>query len=90
MAQVYVKYNPYRLETELAVNGHIVPTDSSLYKLTKGKRLQEWLGHFPRCLHDELNTLNFELEFRGMALDWDDFKDWRCAYFQHEIHRGAE
>ena len=58
MAQVYVKYNPYRLETTLMVNGREVPTDSSLYKITKGKRLQEWVGMFPQKLRDELNTVD--------------------------------
>lgn len=75
MAQVYVKYNPYRLETALAVNGREVPTDSGLYKVTKGKRLQEWIGMFPQALREELNTVDFSLEFCGMALDWDDFED---------------
>lgn len=75
MAQVYVKYNPYRLETTLMVNGREVPTDSSLYKVTKGKRLQEWIGMFPQKLREELNTVDFSLEFCGMALDWDDFED---------------
>ena len=49
MTQVSVKYNPYRLETELKVNGQKVPEDSLLYKVTKGKRLQEWIGEFPKC-----------------------------------------
>lgn len=75
MAQIYVKYNPYRLETRLMVNGRDVSTDSILYKVTKGKRLQEWIGKFPKMLREELNTLDFSLEFCGMALDWDDFAD---------------
>lgn len=75
MAQVYVKYNPYRLETTLRVNGRDVSTDSILYKVTKGKRLQEWIGKFPKMLREELNTVDFSLEFCGMALDWDDFED---------------
>lgn len=75
MAQIYVKYNPYRLETTLMVNGREVPTDSSLYKVTKGKRLQEWIGKFPQTLREELNTVDFSLEFCGMDLDWDDFEE---------------
>ena len=75
MAQVYVKYNPYRLETTLKVNGRDISTDSILYKVTKGKRLQEWIGKFPKMLREELNTVDFALEFCGMALDWDDFED---------------
>ncbi len=75
MAQVYVKYNPYRLETTLKVNGRDISTDSILYKVTKGKRLQEWIGKFPKMLREELNTIDFALEFCGIALDWDDFED---------------
>ena len=75
MAQIYVKYNPYRLETTIKVNGSDVTADSSLYKVTKGKRLQEWIGEFPKMLREELNTLEFSLEYCGMDLDWDDFRD---------------
>jgi len=41
VAQVYVKYNPYRLRTQIGVNGHKIETDSTLYKIVKGKRMQE-------------------------------------------------
>lgn len=75
MAQVYVKYNPYRLSTLIRVNGKEIETDSTLYKVVKGKRLQEWVGDFPKMLRDELNTVDFEIEFCGMDLDWDDFED---------------
>lgn len=75
MTQVYVKYNPYRLSTEIKVNGNAISTDSSLYKVTEGKRLQEWIGKFPEMLRQELNTSDFSLEFYGMDLDWDDFEE---------------
>lgn len=75
MAQIYVKYNPYRLETVVTVDGRKVSTDSILYKVTKGKRLQEWIGQLPRMLREELNTVDFALEYCGLALDWDDFED---------------
>ena len=75
MAQVFIKYNPYRLKTTVKVNGRDVSNDSILYKVTKGKRLQEWIGDFPRQLREALNTMDFSLEFCGMALDWDDFEE---------------
>ena len=75
MAQVYVKYNPYRLETTVKVNGRDVSTDSILYKVTKGKRLQEWIGKFPKMRREELNTFDFSMEYCGMALDGDDFEE---------------
>ena len=75
MAQIYVKYNPYRMETKIKVNGNPVCSDSILYKVTKGKRLQEWVGEFPQMLVDEFNSIDFDIEFYGMSLDWDDFED---------------
>lgn len=75
MAQVYVSYNPYRMETKIEVNGKAISNDSILYKVVKGKRLQEWIGKFPQMLVDELNTVDFDVEFYGMVLDWDDFED---------------
>lgn len=75
MAQVYVKYNPYKLETMIKVNGKEIEKDSGLFKVVKEKRLQEWIGQFPQMLVDELNTVDFSIEFYGMNLDWDDFED---------------
>jgi hypothetical protein len=75
MADLYINYNPYRLETKIDVNGESISSDSTLYKIVKGKRLQEWIGDFPQMLVDALNTQNFNIIFHGMALDWDDFED---------------
>ena len=74
MVQINLKYNPYKLETEILVNNKNISTDSSLYKLVKGKRMQEWIGKFPQMLVDELNTVDFDIVFYGMPLDWDDFE----------------
>lgn len=75
MAKVSLKYNPYKMETQISVNGKEITNDSSLYKVVKGKRLQEWVGKFPQMLIDELNTVDFDIDFYGMSLDWDDFED---------------
>lgn len=75
MAQVYIKYNPYQLKTQIDINGKEILHDSSLYKVVKGKRLQEWIGKFPQMLVDEMNTVDFDIQFYGMPLDWDDFED---------------
>ena len=75
MEQIIVKYNPYKMETNIFVNGKEILNDSGLYKVVRGKRLQEWIGSFPQMLIDELNTVSFDIEFHGMPLDWDDFQD---------------
>ena len=75
MAQVHVSYNPYKMETQIDVNGKVISNDSTLYKVVKGKRMQEWIGKFPQMLVEELNTVDFDVTFHGMTLDWDDFED---------------
>ena len=53
MAQVFVKYNPYKMETNISINGKAITKDSGLYKIIKGKRLQE---KYPQAcrLHEEI------------------------------------
>lgn len=36
--------------------------------------MQDWIGNFPRELVNEFNTMDFNIEFYGMELDWDDFE----------------
>lgn len=74
MATVYVKYNPYRLQTEIKINGRTIETDNTLYQHVKGKRLQEWIGSFPEALKHSTNSVSFDVTFYGMEMDWDDFE----------------
>ncbi|MCM1328023.1 MAG: dynamin family protein [Ruminococcus sp.] len=75
MTHIYVKYNPYKLQTTLKVDGNVLERDSAITRAIEGKRLQEWIGSFPYSLADELNSVDFEVEFYGMKLDWDDFEE---------------
>ena len=89
MAQVYVKYNPYRMDTKIFVNGNEI-SDDNLLQYVKGKRLQEWVGGFPEQLTQALNSASFELEFHGTALDYDDFKEAFQRAEQDGIIRSAD
>ncbi len=75
MTQLYVKYNPYKLETTVKVNGNPLEFDSTVAQKIKGKRLQEWVGSFPKDIADEFNSVEFEIEFYGMKLDRDDIEE---------------
>ena len=46
MAQLYVKYNPYKMETKIKVNGNEISTDSMLFGLVKGKDYRNGLESF--------------------------------------------
>jgi GTPase Era involved in 16S rRNA processing len=73
MKKVFIKYNPYKLETEITVEGKKLKTDSKLLeKSADCPRLQEWVEELPQILVDEFNTTDFEIEFHGTLLDYED------------------
>ncbi|TMV47034.1 hypothetical protein FE783_24265 [Paenibacillus mesophilus] len=76
MKKVFVKYNPYKLETEITVEGKRLAQNSKLgEKAADGSRLQEWVEELPRILIDEYNDTNFEVTFHGTLLDYEDLVD---------------
>lgn len=72
MAQVYVKYNPYRLETTLMVNGRDISKDSILYKVTKGKRLQEWIL---KVIPIQIHTAKFKRKVYSIQFFTQHFRE---------------
>jgi len=76
MKKVFVKYNPYKLETEITVEGKRLAQNSKLgEKAADGCRLQEWVEELPRLLIDEYNDTEFEITFHGTLLDYEDLVD---------------
>lgn len=73
MKKVFIRYNPYKLETEITVDGK-KPAQNSviLGKSDHGIRLQEWIEDFPRLLIEEYNDTEFEIQFHGTLLDYND------------------
>lgn len=76
MKKVFVKYNPYKLETEITVEGKRLAQNSKLgEKAADGCRLQEWVEELPRLLIDEYNDTEFEITFHGTLPDYEDLDD---------------
>lgn len=71
--EVFIKYNPYKLETEVTIDGRALAENSELIK--KGSRLQEWIESLPRKLVDESNTNEFVIKFHGTQLDFEDLTE---------------
>lgn len=70
MRTVYIEYNPYRLETNILIDGK-APKQNS--KLCVGeKRLQEWIEDLPEILVEECSTHEFDIAFHGTTLDYED------------------
>lgn len=87
MKKVFVKYNPYKLETEITVEGKRLAQNSKLgEKAADGSRLQDWVEELPRILIDEYNDTEFEVTFHGTLLDYEDLVDvFTKAYEKNEL-----
>lgn len=70
MKRIYIKYNPYKLETLVMVDGKNPKENSELN--VGDKRLQEWVEELPRILVDEYNSSVYQIIFHGTKLDFDD------------------
>ncbi|MDM8144130.1 dynamin family protein, partial [Megamonas hypermegale] len=75
MRQVYIKYNPFIVTTEIKVDNQPVKKSSGLYITPESnKRLQTWIDELPDILKDEFNTSKFDIKFKGTKLDFQDVK----------------
>jgi len=76
MKEVFIKYNPYKLETDITVDGKGLAQNSRLGEATApGSRLQEWVEDLPEFLVDEYNDTAFSILFHGTLLDYEDLTD---------------
>lgn len=87
MKKVFIKYNPYKLETEVTVDGKKLAQNSKLgEKIVPGTRLQEWVEELPRILIDEYNDEEFDVVFHGTLLDYEDLTEvFNKAYENGEL-----
>ena len=70
MREIFIKYNPYRLETSITIDG-AAPKQNS--RLNFGdRRLQEWIEELPEILFEECSSRDFKMTFHGTILDYED------------------
>lgn len=87
MKKVYIKYNPYKLETVITVEGRELAENSKLREKIQGEvRMQEWIEELPTLLLTEYNDTEFEIEFYGTLLDYEDLVEvFKNAYAKGEL-----
>ena len=73
MTEICIKYNPYQVLTEVAVNGQKPKQNSSLC-IARGTRLQEWVERLPRIILDECRDANVAIKFIGTEAEYDDLR----------------
>lgn len=76
MKDVFIKYNPYKLETDITVDGRGLAQNSRIGEATApGSRLQEWIEDLPEFLVDEYNDTSFNVLFHGTLPDYEDLTE---------------
>ena len=76
MKEVFIKYNPYKLETDITVDGKGLAQNSRLGEaIAPGARLQEWVEELPEFLVDEYNDVSFNIMFHGTLPDYEDLTE---------------
>lgn len=72
MKEIFIKYNPYQLVTEITVDGQKLKKNSKLN--FEDRRLQEWVESLPDLLFEECNTKDFKITFHGTTPDYEDME----------------
>ena len=75
MKKVFIKYNPYMIRTEITIDGEGLKENSSLGEKVSGSRLHEWIEDLPQILINEYNDTDFDIEFHGTLLDYEDLTE---------------
>ena len=76
MREIFIKYNPYRLETSIAIDG-VAPKQNSRLNFDDC-RLQEWIEELPEILFEECSSRDFKITFHGTILDYEDVEAMAC------------
>lgn len=85
MREVFIQYNPYKVTTEVLIDGEAVKQNSKL-RIPEGKRLQEWVDELPKRLMEECATKQFKLTFYGTSFDYDDIVSAAIDAKENNIH----
>lgn len=85
MLDVFIDYNPYKVETKIVINGTPVTEQSPLYNPTNEQRLQSWIephgaweGIFTELRKQGEHSVL--IRFHGTALDYADLEYARDRY----------
>lgn len=84
MREIFIKYNPYRLETMITIDG-ATPKQNSLLNFAD-RRLQEWIEELPKILVDECSSHDFKIIFQGTLLDYEDVEDMASEAQKNGLH----
>ncbi len=75
MKKVFIKYNPYRIETKITVDYCELYEDSKIRDAIADSRLQDWAEDLPAYLVDDYADYEYEISFHGTVMDFEDLQE---------------
>ena len=88
MTEIILKYNPYKVESTITIDGENIKEDSYLSKY-KNERLQVWIENLIPKIIEQLNETQLKLVFNGTKLDYEDVL-YYCDYYNKNGYNGEE
>ena len=73
MVKAELTYNPYLMDINVKFNGQ-PPRINSLIEKYQDSPLQDWINNIPCIFYDEMNGYDFELDFSGTSLDYEEVR----------------
>jgi GTPase Era involved in 16S rRNA processing len=73
MTEVFLRYNPYKVETKLWIEEEELSNSSKIAPFFQ-ERLQMWVDQLPNYLCNEINDDSFKLVFHGTLFDYGDVR----------------
>ena len=73
MTKIYIKYNPYTVESEIKIDDVLVKAPNKLADLAS-ERLQVWVEELMPILNEICNDDIYEIYFYGTKLDYSDLQ----------------
>lgn len=67
-----LKYNPYKRETKILINGKTISSDDKLKEIETGT-LQNWIKKFKNIIY-EYDFKNLNIKFTGRSIDFKDLE----------------
>lgn len=84
MREIFIEYNPYRLETTITIDG-VAPKQNSRLNFNDC-RLQEWIEDLPEILFEECSSRDFKIKFHGTILDYEDVEAIVCEAKKNDLN----
>ena len=77
---VDIFYNPYKVRTEITINGKPIEFASKLLSICRDRRIQEYVDDLLPKIYDVVNSRSVDFVFHGRGLDFNDLESALALY----------